>query len=66
VVAQAPELTARGYPTGQGNMDIGAHAGGGIEIRLARRVSLNVDYRFTSLGSGDALQALTTAVGLHW
>lgn len=65
-VAQSPELTARGYPTGQGNMNIGGHAGAGIEVRLARRVSLNVDYRFTSFGSGDTLQALTTAVGLHW
>src|SRR5262245_16478447 len=30
IVAQAPELTARGLPTGQGNTAFGFHAGGGI------------------------------------
>ena len=53
-VAQAPELTARGYPTGQGNIDFGFHAGGGLEVRLARRASLNVEYRFTLDGPSDA------------
>jgi hypothetical protein len=65
-VAQAPELAARGYPTGQGNIDLGFHAGGGVEARVARRLSLNLDYRFTSIGSSDRLHAVTTAVGLHW
>ena len=65
-LAQAPELAARGYPTGQGNIDLGFHGGGGVEVRLARRVSLNADYRYLSLGSGHALHALTTTLGLHW
>ena len=65
-VAQAPELAARGYPTGQGNIDLGFHAVAGIEARIARRVSLNAEYRFTSIGSGDRLQAVTAALGLHW
>ena len=65
-VAQAPELAALGYPTGQGNIEIGFHAGGGVEARLARRLSLNCDYRFTSLGSGQRLHTVTTALGLHW
>ena len=65
-VAQAPELAARGYPTGQGNIDLGFHAGGGLEIRAARRLSVNFDYRFTSIGSGDRLHAVTAAVGMHF
>jgi len=65
-VAQAPELAARGYPTGQGNIDFGYHAGGGLEARVARRVSLNFDYRFTSIGSGHPLHTVTTALGMHW
>ena len=65
-MAQAPELAALGYPTGQGNIALGFHGGGGIEARVARRLSVNVDYRFTSLGSGDRLQTVSTALGLHW
>jgi opacity protein-like surface antigen len=65
-LAQAPELAALGYPTGQGNIDIGLHAGGGVEIRVARRVSVNADYRFTSIGPGDSLHAVSMALGLHW
>ena len=65
-VAQAPELAERGYPTGQGNIDFGYHAGGGLEARVARRVSLNFDYRFTSIGSGHRLHTATAALGMHW
>jgi hypothetical protein len=65
-VAQAPELAALGYPTGQGNIDLGFHAGGGMEVRIARRVSVNFDYRFLSIGSDDRLHTATSAVGLHW
>ncbi len=66
LVGQAPELAERGYPTGQGNIDVGFHGGGGIEIRVARRASLNAEYRFTSIGTGDHLHAVTAALGLHW
>ena len=65
-VAQSPELAALGYPTGQGNIDVGIHGGGGVQIRVARRVSVNVEYRFTSIGPGEPLHAVTTALGLHW
>jgi outer membrane protein with beta-barrel domain len=65
-VAQAPELEERGYPTGQGNIDFGFHAGGGMEVRVARRLSVNVEYRFTAIGSGDALHTVTAALGMHW
>ena len=66
VVAQAPELAERGYPTGQGNIDLGFHAGGGVEIRVSRRASLNAEYRFTSIGDGAHMHAVTGALGLHW
>ena len=65
-VAQAPELAALGYPTGQGNIDLGFHAGGGLEARVARRVSVNFDYRFSSIGSSHRLHTVTAALGMHW
>ncbi len=67
LVAQAPELTARGLPTGQGNLEIGGHAGGGLEVRLSRGVSLNLDYRFTGIGgASQKLHAASAALGFHW
>lgn len=66
LLAQAPELTARGTPTGQGNIELGFHAGGGLEIRLSRALSLNVDYRFTGIDGNHGLHALSSALGFHW
>ena len=67
LVAQAPELTARGQPTGQGNIEIGLHAGGGLELRVTAGLSLNLDYRLTRIGSGGArLHCLSSALGFHW
>jgi hypothetical protein len=67
LVAQAPELAARGLPTGQGNVELGFHAGGGIEVRVLPGLSLNLDYRFTGLGgTGQRLHALSAALGFHW
>jgi len=67
LVAQAPELEALGIPSGQGDIEAGFHAGGGFELRLAKGVSLNVDYRFTGIG-GDrrGLHAFSSGLGLHW
>lgn len=66
-VAQAPELTARGTPTGQGNIELGWHAGGGLEIRVARGLSLNLDYRFAHTGGDNSnLHAVSGALGFHW
>ena len=65
-VAQAPELDALGYPSGQGNIDLGFHAGGGVEARVARRLSVNFEYRFTSIGASHGLHTLTAALGMHW
>lgn len=67
VVAQAPELTARGLPSGQGNMEIGFHAGGGVELRVSKGLSLNADYRFVGIdGTKARLHAVGAALGIHW
>lgn len=67
LVAQAPELEALGLPSGQGGIEAAFHAGGGFELRLARGVSLNVDYRFTGIGGAShGLHSFTSGVGLHW
>jgi len=67
LVSQAPELTALGTPTGQGNIEIGFHAGAGVEIRIARGLSVNLDYRFTGIdGTKDRLQTFSSALGFHW
>ncbi len=67
LVAQAPELAALGLPTGQGNLEFGFHVGGGMEVRVSRGLSLNLDYRFTGVG-GDSQshQAASAALGFHW
>ncbi len=66
LVAQSPELAARGVPSGQGNLEMGAHAGAGFELRLSRAVSLNFDYRFTQVGKDGHLQTAHAALGIHW
>jgi hypothetical protein len=67
VVTQAPELTARGTPTGQGNVDLAGHAAVGVEIRLSPGQSLNLEYRFTaSDGTNARLHTASAALGFHW
>jgi hypothetical protein len=68
VFAQAPELTARGYPTGQGNAELGGHAAAGLELRLTKGLSLNLEYRFTQTegGSSSRLHSATGALGFHF
>jgi hypothetical protein len=66
LIAQAPELEARRVPTGQGNMEIGGHAMAGMEVRVSRGLSLNLDDRFTRIGSTGNLHAVNAALGFHW
>jgi opacity protein-like surface antigen len=67
LIAQAPELGALGYPTGQGNLSFGFHANAGLEIRLSKGLSLNADYRYSGLdGTEHTLHAVTGAFGFHW
>ena len=65
-VAQSPELLARGLPSGQGNLELGGHAGAGFELRISRGVSMNVDYRFTQIGKSAHLQGVQGGFGIHW
>lgn len=67
VVAQSAELEERGIPSGQGNIEVGWHAGAGLEIRVARGLSINLDYRFLGLGGRNGrLHAVSSALGFHW
>lgn len=67
LIAQSPELGARGYPSGQGNTSFGFHANAGLEIRVSKGLSLNADYRFSGIdGTQHRLQTLTGALGFHW
>ena len=67
VVSQAAELEARGTPSGQGNIELGWHAGGGLEVRVARGLSLSLDYRFLRLGGGNGrLHTVSSGLGFHW
>jgi hypothetical protein len=66
LISQAPELTALGYPTGQGNLEAGFHGGGGLEVRVTRGLSFNLGYRFTSVGMDHRLHTVSSAVGFHW
>ena len=67
VVAQAAELEERGTPSGQGNLELGWHAGGGLEIRISRGLSVNLDYRFLAVGGENGhLHTVSSALGFHW
>lgn len=68
LIAQAPELTARGLPTGQGNAEVGGHAAAGLELRLAQGLSLNLEYRLTATESGKRgrLHTASGAIGFHF
>lgn len=67
LVPHAPELEERGFPTGQGNIELGGHAAAGVEIRLSRGLSLNLEYRFTATGGRNArLHGTSAGLGFHW
>lgn len=68
LVAQAPELLARGVPTGQGHFQLGGHAAAGLEIRVSKGLSLNLEYRFTGSegGSKGRLHSAIGAIGFHF
>jgi hypothetical protein len=50
---------------GDASLELGFHAGGGLEVRLSRGVSLNLDYRFARLGGAD-LHVAGGGLGFHW
>lgn len=67
LIAQAPELAALGYPTGQGNIDWGFHGNVGFELRVSKTLSLNADYRYLGIdGAKHSLHTTSLALGFHW
>lgn len=52
--SQAPELAVRGVPSDQGSLALGGHAAAGLELRVCKGVSLNLEYR---PADGDGLAA---------
>jgi hypothetical protein len=67
LIGQAPELTARHTPTGQGNIDVGGHGEAGVEIKVGSGLSLNLEYRLTLIGDhAETLQTVNAALGFHW
>jgi len=67
LVAQAPELTERGMPSGQGSVETGFHAGVGVELRFTKGLSVNFEYRFTGIqGTKHQLHTTSAALGFHW
>jgi opacity protein-like surface antigen len=67
LVPQPPELEARGIPTGQGNIELAAHAAAGLELRMSAGLSLNIEYRFTTTTQTQGqLHGASAALGFHW
>lgn len=66
LISQAPELTAQGLPTGQGNLEFGFHGSAGLELRVSRGLSLNADYRYSQWGGSHRQHALGGGLGFHW
>jgi hypothetical protein len=53
-------------PAGEASLALGGHAGAGIELRVSRGLSVNVDYRFTRFEGARSLHAASAALGIHW
>ncbi len=47
-------------------IDLGGHGSAGLEMKVARGLSLNAEYRFTALGGGRSLHAVAAGFGIHW
>lgn len=63
----ADEASGRGLPTGQAKIALGGHGAAGVEIRLSRGLSLNLEYRFTATeGKNGRLHTASSALGFHW
>jgi len=65
--AADPVRAGRGLPTGSTSLALGAHGGGGVELRLSAGASVNFEYRFGLFeGRHTRLHAASSALGLHW
>jgi opacity protein-like surface antigen len=65
-VADSPELEALGIRDADARLSLGGHAGLGMEIRISRGLSLNLDYRLVRIDGSRTLQAASSVVGFHW
>ena len=46
IAPQPDALQDRGYPSGQGNVELGLHAGGGVDFNLTKRIFVGAEGRF--------------------
>jgi hypothetical protein len=46
IAPQPQEIIDRGFPGGQGNVELGLHAGGGIDINITEKIFIGVEGRF--------------------
>ncbi|HSG30992.1 MAG TPA: hypothetical protein VLB82_05545 [Thermodesulfobacteriota bacterium] len=46
IAPQPEEIRQRGFPGGQGNVELGLHAGGGIDINITEKIFIGAEGRF--------------------
>lgn len=66
-IAQSIELSNLGRPSGQGNVELMAHAGAGVEFRVSHSLSLQADYRYSRLrGRLGSMHTASAGLGIHF
>lgn len=65
-IGASPELAERGVPRGQGGIDIGFQAGGGIEWRVGKSFSLGFDIRQNWMANGRSYLTFSPRSGFHF
>ena len=46
IAPQPSELSDRGFPSGQGNVELGLHAGGGVDFNITKTIFVGAEARF--------------------
>ena len=46
IAPQPQEIIDRGFPGGQGNVELGLHAGGGIDINITEKIFVGAEARY--------------------
>lgn len=65
-ITAAKESVQRNLPNGQGGMDLGYQAGGGLNYRLSPLLSLGLEYRYARVANRTGLHLLTPRLAWHW
>jgi hypothetical protein len=60
------EVTAFGVAAGGEDIETGFHGAGGLELRVLPGLSVNLEYRYTAIGSSDRVQAASAGLGFHF